>query len=97
MRVTGPKQDLWLVKTVGALVIVIGAAIGLAAVRTSIGEQTFVLAAGSAPGAGGDRRDVCRKTSYRTYLSCRCCRRVGVGGVVARDLADPIASAAHTV
>jgi hypothetical protein len=48
MRVTGPKQDLWLVKTVGALVIVIGAAIGLAAVRTSIGEQTFVLAAGSA-------------------------------------------------
>jgi hypothetical protein len=48
MRVTGPKQDLWLVKTVRALVIVIGAAIGLAAVRTSIGEQTFVLAAGSA-------------------------------------------------
>jgi hypothetical protein len=48
--VTGPKTDLWLVKTVGVLVAVIGAALLVAARRRSLGDEIVVLAAGSALG-----------------------------------------------
>ncbi len=49
-KVTGPKTDLWLVKTVGVLVIVIGGALGLASTRRSTGPEIPVLAVGSAVG-----------------------------------------------
>lgn len=46
--VSGPKVDRWLVKTVGALVGVVGAAIGLAAWRRRITPEIELLAVGSA-------------------------------------------------
>jgi hypothetical protein len=47
-KVTGPKTDLWLVKTVGALVIAVGAPIGLAARKRRLTPELGVLAVGSA-------------------------------------------------
>ncbi len=45
--VTGPKYDLWLVKTVGVLIAVIGSVLMLAGLRAGSGA-----AAGAAAGAG---------------------------------------------
>jgi hypothetical protein len=49
-RVTGPKIDKWLVKTVGVLVTSIGGALLVAATRRRISPEARVLAAGSAVG-----------------------------------------------
>ena len=46
--ITGPKVDRWLVKTVGALVAVIGCALALASHRRQIAPEVVVTAAGSA-------------------------------------------------
>jgi len=46
--VTGAKTDLWLVRTVGLLIAVIGAAIFAARRRPVLLAETFLLAAGSA-------------------------------------------------
>jgi hypothetical protein len=54
-KVTGPKADTWLVKTVGVLVTVIGAVIGMAG-RRPTGEpqpEIATLAVGSALGLAG--------------------------------------------
>lgn len=51
--VTGPKVDLWLVKTVGVLIIVIGATLLLGAWRRRVGPELVFLAAGSAAGLAG--------------------------------------------
>jgi hypothetical protein len=48
MMVTGPKEDIWLVKTVGALVIPIGLVLLLACRRKEPLVQTAVLAIASA-------------------------------------------------
>lgn len=48
--VTGPKTDHWLVRTVGILVTVIGAVIGLAGWRRRVPPEIPVLAVGSAAG-----------------------------------------------
>ena len=48
MLVTGPKVDLWLVKTVGLLIAVIGLTILMAARRGRIVPEVRFLAAGSA-------------------------------------------------
>lgn len=45
--VTGPKTDRWLVKTVGVLVTMAGAAIGSAGLRGRITPETRLLAMGS--------------------------------------------------
>ncbi len=51
LAVTGPKRDLWLVRTVGVLVLVIGAALIVsAATSASANVSIFVLAVGSALG-----------------------------------------------
>lgn len=47
-RVTGPKNDLWLVKTVGVLISVIGASLLLSGFRGEIVPSTILLAVGSA-------------------------------------------------
>ena len=52
-RVTGPKTDLWLVKTVGALVIGIGAALGLAGYRERVTPEIVLLGVSSAAGLAG--------------------------------------------
>ena len=51
-RVTGPKTDRWLVRTVGALVTVIGASLSLAARDDPARGETVVVAAGSALALG---------------------------------------------
>jgi hypothetical protein len=48
MAVTGPKTDHWLVKTVGILVTVIGAALLLAWRRGRVPAEVILLATGSA-------------------------------------------------
>jgi hypothetical protein len=48
--VTGPKTDLWLVKTVAVLVTVIGAVLVLASRTRRITDEVAVLAVGSALG-----------------------------------------------
>lgn len=49
-RVTGPKIDLWLVRTVGVLVAVIGATLLVAARQRSLDRPVIVLAIASALG-----------------------------------------------
>lgn len=46
-RVTGPKEDYWLVQTVGALAIAIGASLGTAVRRQAQEPETIVLGAAS--------------------------------------------------
>jgi hypothetical protein len=48
MKVTGPKTDLWLVKTVGLLVTVIGIVLLIGAAREQVSLEVLVLAVGSA-------------------------------------------------
>lgn len=50
LRVTGPKYDLWLVNTVGILVLVSGLVIFLAALRWKVTNEILLLAVGSALG-----------------------------------------------
>jgi hypothetical protein len=47
LAVTGPKEDIWLVETVGVLVIAIGACLAIAALRGSATSEVVVLAIGS--------------------------------------------------
>lgn len=48
--VTGPKTDVWLVRTVAVLVLAIGLALLLAAWRLRVGPEVALLAVGSALG-----------------------------------------------
>ncbi|HUR39182.1 MAG TPA: hypothetical protein VM222_06795 [Planctomycetota bacterium] len=50
--VTGAKTDLWLVKTVGLLISVIGAALVVSSRRATVTSEVVVLAAGSALALG---------------------------------------------
>lgn len=50
LKVTGPKTDLWLVKTLGVLISVIGAALGIAGVQRSVNREIALLGVGSAAG-----------------------------------------------
>ena len=52
-KVTGPKTDVWLVKTVGVLVAAIGGALSLAAFRRTQTPEIGLLGAGSAGGLAG--------------------------------------------
>ncbi|KAA2239343.1 hypothetical protein F0L74_24370 [Chitinophaga agrisoli] len=47
-KVTGPKTDVWLVKTVGALLWLIGMLLIVAAIRGETGSSTIIAAMGSA-------------------------------------------------
>lgn len=51
--VTGPKTDLWLVRTVGVLVSVIGGVLTLGGMRRRVAPELGLLAAGSAAGLTG--------------------------------------------
>ena len=50
MLVTGPKTDVWLVKTVGILVLAIGIALLVAAARERVSLEVAILAIGTAAG-----------------------------------------------
>jgi hypothetical protein len=47
-RVTGPKTELWLVKTIGLLLVGIGAALILAATRRQVESPVILIAMASA-------------------------------------------------
>jgi len=49
-KVTGPKVDVWLVKTAGVLITVVGAVLGLAGRRRRVTPEIALLAVGSAGG-----------------------------------------------
>ncbi len=49
-KISGPKTDIWLVKTVGVLVGVIGGVIGVAGMRRRITPEIAGLAVGSSAG-----------------------------------------------
>jgi hypothetical protein len=50
LLVTGPKTDLWLVKTVGVLVTVVGLVLLSASRRHRVADEIILLAVGSALG-----------------------------------------------
>jgi hypothetical protein len=53
VAVTGPKVDLWLVKTAGVLIAAIGATLLLGARRRTVGPELAFLAVASAAGLAG--------------------------------------------
>lgn len=68
-KVTGPKVDIWLVKTVGVLIVAIGAVLGLAGRRGEPVPEVPLLAVGSAAGlAVIDIIYVARKRIRPVYL-----------------------------
>jgi hypothetical protein len=70
MAVTGPKTDLWLVKTVAVLIAAIAIALGWAAWRGAVAPETAVLALASAIALGGiDVFYALRGTISRIYLA----------------------------
>src|SRR5688572_2417207 len=70
LAVTGPKTDLWLVKTVGALVTVVGVVIALAAANRNFSDEIIVLAIGGAVAlAAIDVVYVVRRTISPIYLA----------------------------
>lgn len=69
LAVTGPKTDLWLVKTVGVLVAVIGAVLACAGRQQRVTPEIRLLAVGSAAGlAGIDVFYVLRRRISPVYL-----------------------------
>jgi len=68
-KVTGPKTDLWLVKTVGVLVSVTGVVLMTAGCRRQTAPEIPLLAAGSAAGlAAIDITYVAKKRISPIYL-----------------------------
>lgn len=50
MAVTGPKYDIWLVRTVGMLIFFIGAGLLAAGIRNQVNVPVIIIAAGAAAG-----------------------------------------------
>jgi hypothetical protein len=70
MGVTGPKTDVWLVKTVGLLVGVVGAVIGLAAWRGRMTTEIILLAIACAAALTAiDVVYVAKRVIARIYLA----------------------------
>jgi hypothetical protein len=57
--VTGPKTDVWLVKTVGALLVVIGIALIVGSKSEQIKADTMCLGAFSGSGNSHRRASIC--------------------------------------
>src|SRR4051794_37032137 len=84
-KVTGPKFDVWLVKTVGVLVTVIGAVLLLGSRRDDDRPETTVLAAGSALGlAAIDVIYVSKRRIRSVYLLDAVAELLLVGGWIWR-------------
>ena len=68
-KITGPKTDLWLVKTAGILISVIGVVLLVASFRRHQGPEMALLAVGSAAGLTGiDVVYVAKKRISPIYL-----------------------------
>jgi hypothetical protein len=69
LKVTGPKRDLWLVKTVGTLVAVSGGVMLMAGLRRNVSPEIVALATGSAIGLSAvDINYSARGTISKIYL-----------------------------
>jgi hypothetical protein len=69
MMVTGPKVDGWLVKTVGALLTVVGAALYRAGKRNRVSQEIAILGAGCAVALTAvDVYYVARRRIAKVYL-----------------------------
>ena len=69
LKVTGPKTDLWLVKTVGVLITVIGGVLTMSARRQRVTREVALLGVGSAAGlAAIDLVYVARRRILPIYL-----------------------------
>lgn len=70
LTVTGPKTDLWLVQTVGALIAVVGATLLLAACSGRVTWEIILLGAGAAAALGAvDVIFVTREVIPSIYLA----------------------------
>lgn len=70
LAVTGPKHDLWLVRTVGLLIVAVACPLALAAWRGAVPVEVFALAVGSSTALGIiDVVYVARGTISRIYLA----------------------------
>lgn len=70
MRVTGPKTDIWLVKTVGVIVLAVGAVLLVAGARRAVTPEIYLLAVATAGGlAGIDVYYVAKRTIDKVYLA----------------------------
>lgn len=70
LAVTGPKTDLWLVRTVGVLILAITCPLALAAWRGAVVPEVFVLAVASCIGFSAiDIIYVGRGTIRKIYLA----------------------------
>ena len=69
MKVTGPKTDVWLVKTISALIVAVSVPFLLAGSGDGPSKETRALAAGSAVALGAaDLYYVAKGTLRKTYL-----------------------------
>lgn len=67
--ISGPKTDIWLVRTVGLLTMVIGGVLGLAGWRRRITSEVAVLAVGSGAAlAAIDLTYTAKRRICRVYL-----------------------------
>jgi hypothetical protein len=69
LQVTGPKTDVWLVKTLGVLISVIGGVLSIAGAQRSVRGELALLGIGSAAGLTAiDVIYVARGRISRVYL-----------------------------
>jgi len=88
-KVTGPKPEMWLVRTVGALVAVIGGTLGLAALRREPPPEVTALAVGSAASlAAVDAIYVARRHIAPIYLLDAVAEAVLIAGYAAQAVAS---------
>jgi hypothetical protein len=94
-RVTGPKTDIWLVKTVGVLVSVIGAVLMLAGGRERPTLELRALAVGSAAGlAAIDVVYVAKRRIRSVYLLDALAEAILVGALLRYSRHNPAGDAA---
>jgi hypothetical protein len=89
-KVTGPKTDDWLVKTVAVLVTVIGAVLGVAGLRRMVTPEVMMLGTGSAAGlAEIDVVYVSRRCIPPIYLLDALAECILIGSWLLAWLVDP--------
>lgn len=90
-KVTGPKTDLWLVRTVGVVVGVIGAVLAVGGARRQTAVELPLLAVGSAAGlAAIDIVYVAKRRIAPIYLLDALAEVILIGGWILAWLRRPL-------
>ncbi len=96
LKITGPKPDLWLVKTIGLLLAVIGAVLIISQVSTEINASITILGIGSALSlAIIEFVYVAKRVISSIYLSCRCDPRIALHYMVDSSHATKLVKSEH--